>query len=241
VAGTISQETSHAVYDDARRAYSDPDHPCHLFRTLQRKVPDAAWQLPEPFNGAAAAAGIVFLGLNPSYNPDEDVPTIVTPFEEWDAFYRHRLDGDPARWPLLYRRFQQLGQVAVGHDFRLGRDGLVLEIVRFRSAKGEGITEAVLAQERPLTRRLLRDVLPQVIVANGGAVLWELRRVFPALAEKVPADYRMREVTGQIFQVPWGDAAGQVRIVICPHLSGSFGLSQATLTALAEAVGRAWR
>jgi len=37
VVGTISQQTSHAVYDDALRAYRDPAHPCHLFRTLQRE------------------------------------------------------------------------------------------------------------------------------------------------------------------------------------------------------------
>src|SRR5918911_117325 len=142
--GTISEQTSRAVYDDALRAYADPGHPCHAFRTLQPEVPDAEWQLPEPFNGASADAGIVFLGLNPSYDPREPVPRIGTPFEAWDAFYRHRLDGDPASWPLLYQRYQQLGQLATGPDFHLGRDALVLEVVRFRSARSAGVDEAVL-------------------------------------------------------------------------------------------------
>src|SRR5207244_9673061 len=100
------------------------------------------------------------------------------------------------------------------------------EVVRYRSSKGEGITESVLGRELPLTRRLLGDILPSVIVANGSAVLWELRRLFPTLADALPADYRMSEVQGDVFEVPWPDAAGEVRIVACPHLSGSFGLSQ---------------
>jgi hypothetical protein len=80
-----------------------------------------------------------------------------------------------------------------------------------------------------------------VIVASGSAVLWELRRVFPALTEALPPDYRMRDVRGQVFEVPWPDAAGGVRIVACPHLTGSFGLSQTSLTTLGEAVrGALW-
>ncbi len=73
MAGTISQEASKAVYADALLAYNDPGHPCHRFQTLQHGVDDRAWQLPEPFNGTSAAAGIVFLGLNPSYNPAERI------------------------------------------------------------------------------------------------------------------------------------------------------------------------
>jgi len=124
MASVISEQTSRAVYDDALLAYADPAHPCHVFRTLQRDVPDAEWQLPEPFNGASATAGIVFMGLNPSYDPGEPVPRIGTSFEDWDTFYRHRLDGEPSLWPLLYRRYQQIGQIAVGDGFRLGRDAL---------------------------------------------------------------------------------------------------------------------
>ena len=97
----------------------------------------------------------------------------------------------------------------------------------------------MLARERPLTHQLLGDVFPNVIVANGSAVLWELRSLFPSLEDALPANYRMREVQGHVFEVPWPDAAGAVRVVACPHLSGSFGLSQNLLVTLGEAVRKA--
>ncbi len=42
-----------------------------------------------------------------------------------------------------------------------------------------------------------------------------------------------------MLPVPWKDATGEARIVVCPHLSGSFGLTQTLLTTLGEAVGQA--
>ena len=57
-----------------------------MFRKPQHDVPDNLWQLPEPFTGASARSGLVLLGLNPSYDPSEDVPTIGTLFDAWDQF-----------------------------------------------------------------------------------------------------------------------------------------------------------
>jgi hypothetical protein len=234
MAGTVSLTTSQAIYDDALRAYADERHPCHKFRSLQPEVDQAGWQLPEPFNGDSANAGVVFLGLNPSYGGPEWVPPLGTEFKEWDAFYRRRFDGDPSNWALLYRRYQQLGEQAVGASFRLGRDAIVLEVVRFRSARGAGVNSQVLDQERPLTRRLLQDVEPLVIVSTGSWVLWELRRLFPTLADRVPAIYRMRDLQGQIFEVAWPDRDRTVRILVSPHPSGSFGFSRRALDSLGD-------
>ena len=60
--GEVTRATSQAIYTDSLNAYSDPGHPCHVFRKLQHYVPDSLWQLPEPFNGASALSGLVFLG-----------------------------------------------------------------------------------------------------------------------------------------------------------------------------------
>jgi hypothetical protein len=234
MAGTISLATSRAIYDDALFAYADERHPCHKFRSLQLEVEQADWQLPEPFNGDSANAGIVFLGLNPSYGGPEWVPPLGTQFDEWDTFYRHRFDGDPSKWALLYRRYQQLGELAVGAGFRLGRDAIVLEVVRFRSARGAGVNSQVLDQERPLTRRLLQDANPLVIVSTGSWVLWELRTLFPGLADQVTANYRMRDLQGQIFEAAWSDRAGTVRILVSPHPTGAFGFSRSALASLGD-------
>ena len=50
MARSISLATSRAIYDDALRAFTDAQHPCHRFRTLQPEINEAEWQLPEPFN-----------------------------------------------------------------------------------------------------------------------------------------------------------------------------------------------
>jgi hypothetical protein len=234
MAGTISLTTSRAIYDDALLAYVDERHPCHKFRSLQPCTHQADWQLPEPFNGKSANAGIVFLGLNPSYGGTEWVPPIGTDFEEWDTFYRRRFGGDSSKWARLYQRYQQLGELALGPNFRLGRDAIVLEVVRFRSARGAGVDSQVLDQERPLTRRLLQDVEPLVIVSTGSWVLWELRSLFPTLADQVPVIYRMRDLQGQIFEVVWPDRGGTVRILVSPHPTGAYGFSRSALASLGD-------
>jgi hypothetical protein len=140
-ARTVSMGLSRAIYEDAIRAFEDAAHPCHAFRRLQDGVPDDRWQMPEPFNGRTADAGIVFLGLNPSYDPREAVPTIGSSFEEWDCSHRARFDSAEPGWHKLYRRYQAVGEMAVGSEFRLGRDAVVLEAIHFRSAAGQGCND----------------------------------------------------------------------------------------------------
>jgi hypothetical protein len=162
MAGAVSLELSRAIYDDALCAFADVAHPCHVFRHLQVGVEDDRWQLPEPFNGHSADAGIVFLGLNPSYDPREPVPTIASSIEEWDGYHRARFDRPAHEWHRLYRRYQAVGEAAVGPGFRLGRDAIVLEAIRFRSAAGQGCADpAVLEHERHLTGRLLGELVPR--------------------------------------------------------------------------------
>jgi hypothetical protein len=64
----------------------------------------------------------------------------------------------------------------------LGRDALVLEIVRFWSEKGEGIGDAVLAHELPITSRLpvVRGRAP-MLMSRRNAGEW-LRSGMPATA-----------------------------------------------------------
>jgi hypothetical protein len=67
-------------------------------RDLQPYIDQWDCQLPEPFRGTSANAGIVFRGLNPSYGGPKWVPPLGTKLEESDTFYRHRYDGDASKW-----------------------------------------------------------------------------------------------------------------------------------------------
>jgi hypothetical protein len=238
MAHTVSAKLSRAIYDDALRVFEDAQHPCHAFRHLQAGVPDDRWQLPKPFNGRFADAGIVFLGLNPSYDPREPVPTIGSSFVEWDSCYRARFDPPTPSWHRLYRRYQAVGAMAAGPDFRLGRDAIVLEAIRFRSASGRGWDDpALLEHEFPITQRLLGELAPRVVVANGGDALWAIQVLCPALQGAVPLGTRLLTVEHRRFDAdaPWGSIA----VIPTRHLSAAFGFQLAMLSALAEAVAGA--
>ncbi len=233
---SISHDSSLAIFDDALAAYSAADHPCHVFRSLQTGVTDSEWQLPEPFNGNAARAGLVFLGLNPSYDPNEPVPRVNATFDEWDAFYRRRFDGPKSIWHKLYQRYQVVGELATSPDFRLGTDAIVLELIRFRSAAGASCDDpAVLAHELPMTRRLLEELAPRVLVANGAGALWGIQMLWPPIQKALPIGTSILNVEHQQFaiEVSWGG----VTIIPTRHLSAAFGFRREMLAGLAKAVG----
>jgi len=231
---TITQATSRAIFDDALCAYQDPAHPCHHFRWLQAGVSDDSWQLPEPFNGHSANSGIVFLGLNPSYDPSEDVPTIRSSFEQWDGYYRARFDREISHWHKLYRRYQTVGEMATSPGFRLGVDGMVLEVVRFRSASARGCSDAVLEHELPTTRRLLSELAPRVIVANGATALRAVQALWPEARPPIPTGAPLLAIEHQCFWIRanWG----RVAMIPTRHLSAAFGFRIDMLAALAGVV-----
>ncbi len=155
----ISHAASRAIYEDALQAHEDASHPCHRFVELQHGVDADRWQMPIPFMGSTAALSLVFLGLNPGYDPNENSPRWGISFEQWDRFWRTAFDQAPATWPRLYRWYQRIGQRALGDDFRLGRDALVLEVIHYRSWRSEGCDEAdVMRHEMPVTLPLLDQI-----------------------------------------------------------------------------------
>ena len=76
--------------------------------------------------------------------------------------------------------------MAIGSGFQLGIDGMVLEVVHFRSAAAEGCSDpGVLAHELPTTRLLLAELSPRVIVANGADALWAVQLLWPSLQDQL--------------------------------------------------------
>jgi hypothetical protein len=234
---TVSEATSRAIYNDALAAYQDTAHPCHRFVRLQEGIPRAQWQLPEPFNGWSANAGLALLALNPSYDPTEDVPRIGTGFQEWDRYYRRRFDASSWGPGTLYGRYQRLGEIALGPSFRLGRDALVLEAVRYKSAGGAGCQEPqVLEHEIELTRRLLIDIRPKVILGQGRA-LYELARLLPELRSELEREgWRITPLEGRLLKMrsPFGP---DLIVVPSRHLMGARGMTTAHRRRVGETLG----
>lgn len=223
--GTVSPQTCRALFDDAQSAGRDHGHVCHYFTKLQldqNKVPIERWQLPVPFMGRQAAAGVVFLGCNPSYDYEgnEDDPRIGCEFPEYDTFWRRYFEDRPrSTWPRLYRLYQQIGERAVP-GFRLGEDGLVLESIHYRCANSYDCwRRGVWKHERCITLDALKDVAPRAIFCCGKDALWCVRDLLSDLARQLPDPFRIAEVEGRLFrevESPWGSVA----VVGCRHLTG---------------------
>lgn len=223
--GDVSRETSRAIYDDAFGALDDLEHPCHHFVGTQvAGVPDGwLWQLPIPFMGRRAGKGVVFMSLNPSYGPGDD-PTVETPFDDYDTFWRAYFETHVNGLHFLYQRQAEIGRIALGDGFRMGDDALVVELIRFRSVHSEGLFSdgppfRVFQHERPLTMQVLQDIQPKVIHCGGADVLWGIGELFPQLNEQLSFPTHIRQEEGRIYFVdtPWG------RTAIAPsrHLTGS--------------------
>jgi hypothetical protein len=67
-------------------------------------------------------------------------------------------------------------------EFRLGEHAILIQVVRYKSKGGwlgapGGERRAIACRERRMTRKLLEDLRPKVIVAVGGKALRELHNM----------------------------------------------------------------
>ncbi len=244
---SVSMTSSRAIYDDAMAAYHGPSHPCHIFTKLQpvyHPGDDPTWILPVPFLGATANKGLVFLGLNPSYDnsPRDTDPRLGASFEVWDRWARDYFETEPQSWARLYRLYQAIGEAAFDADFRLGRDAMVLECVRYRSVAGAGtkgaLAGAVWKSELPMTRQLLNEIAPRVVVTMGRDALWAVGQLFSDLEPAVPIRYSLRDLELRPLTATIGDQ--RATVVASRHLTGVWGAAEPRVAALADAVRAAY-
>jgi hypothetical protein len=238
---SVSSATSRAIYDDAQTAYRDSTHPCHAFADLQPvagPLDDQEWVLPIPFLGTSANQGLVFLGLNPSYSKADPDPRLGSSYEDWDRWARDYFQTTPRPWPELYERYQRVGEAAFGPTFELGRDAIVLECIRFRSAAGQGTTGResipVWEHEMRFTKQLIEDIQPNVIVTIGTAPFGAVHGIFPALEPHVTGPFRLRSYEFHAFttEAAWGPLA----VIPSRHLTGVWGNPTVPISRLGTAI-----
>ncbi|MHB1640336.1 MAG: hypothetical protein ACYCUD_10955 [Candidatus Dormibacteria bacterium] len=239
--GRVTMATSRAIYDDAQIAYRDGTHPCHVFADLQPEagpLDNQEWMLPIPFLGASANQTLVFLGLNPSYLKSDSDPRLGSSFEEWDRWARTYFQTTPRPWAELYERYQRVGESAFGPSFELGRDAIVLECIRFRSAAGQGTTgrESIPAWEHEMrfTKQLIDDIQPSVIVTIGTAPFGAMHGIFPALEPHVTGAFRLRSYEFQAFTTE--AASGPLVVIPSRHLTGVWGNPTVPISRLGTAI-----
>jgi hypothetical protein len=208
----FSCSLSRRVFDDGICAYDNPSHPCHPFVRWQQSYakekgrPELTFQLPEPFSGERSSLNLVFVGLNPSFDPWEEFPTPTDSFEYYDAFFRRRYDdehrndhGQPVifrvsrrnkrtrRSPKFWRGIEWFGgrylAGPLGGGFRLGADAIVTQVVRYKSRRGwvgdrDNSPEgnAIWQHEDDLTTKIMDGLQPDVAVPCGEEAVHGLAR-----------------------------------------------------------------
>jgi uracil-DNA glycosylase len=245
----VSARVSREIYKDGMAAFRDPAHPCHPFVLWQRKHGCSEFQLPEPFSGRRSTLGLVFVGLNPGFTVDADMPTAraKTPFEEYDAFYRKRFEdknrdehsrlfsmrnGDVKKLSRFWNGLEGFCREWLTDEFRLGEHAILIQVVRYKSKGGWlGVPggerrRAIACHERRMTRKLLEDLRPKVVVAVGGKALRELHNMLNFEDEPPP---RVKDAVGKTFAA---QLLGK-RLTICAtkHFAYPMRLDQQRLAA----------
>jgi hypothetical protein len=140
-------------------------HPCATVVAAQRATRDE-FHLPEPWNGQIESAPILFVSWNPSWNPNEHFPTQGWTDDAVIDFFRTRFDHSNQR-SQTWRELVGIAEHLLGRAPRPGIDYCVTDVVRCKSARGVGATEAL----RECTGRYLRRTLEvsgaTVVVALG--------------------------------------------------------------------------
>lgn len=224
----VSAETARWILDDAHAAFHDKHHPCNGFSETQGTISWEEWQLPVPFLGREMRRGLVFMGFNPSFGgkAEGDSPRGGSEFDAYYNYWSHVFDGSTVEGrSQLYGRYLDLGRSALGSNFALGVDALVIDAIPYRSAKqDEAFSDDVWNHVRDrYTRAVLRDCSPRIIVTCGAWALWCLLDLFPQVVGKRPAPFRLRDLVGKDFDLAtdWGS----VVVLPLPHLTAAHGIS----------------
>jgi hypothetical protein len=241
----VSEAFSELVYAAGRNAVDNPKHPCRCFVDWQRDLRDGEpvpFQLPEAFSGRQSTHGILIVGLNPSFDERDEIPVFTkqADFKSYDSFFRGRFDGDEARdskkrlltklndgtkkrvkfWNMI-EKFGSTYLCDVFPDgFRLGEHAILTQAVRFKSTKGwlgnPEHRDGVLAHERDLTLRLLRELKPSVVVAAG---MKAYREISSMCGETEHEHKTLTDVLGQVIDLDGGPDGPSIKLVVARHFS----------------------
>ena len=256
----ISTQYSKSVFDDAISAVEDKSHPCHHLVIWQKENGYIPFQLPEPFSGNHANLKIAFIGLNPSVTHGEIIPTLSEdwPFEKYDAFYRSRFDQEFRDFDekifvnysngrkhkvRLWNNIEIFGNQFLkelnNQSFRLGREALLIETVRYKTTSGWLGNSAherrrVIEHQTKFTQSLIEQNIFTILVPMGNEALRQMSNIFK-FQKQLPNT--IGEAMGKSFvgETPTGSMA-----VVCPIKHMSYPPPLNVKTAVAKQIIQAY-
>jgi hypothetical protein len=150
---------------NVRRASEDESHPCRSVVAAQGGLGRTGHQLPEPWSGRIERAPILFVGSNPSFNPEEPFPV-----EEWaddkiEAYFTtpDRLNLNVRYWNVV----RSIAHAILGREPRPGHDYALTELVRCKSWEEEGVPQALETCTERHLEKTLQVAGAKVVIALG--------------------------------------------------------------------------
>lgn len=120
-------------------------HACSPVVAAQGLSP-AKHQLPEPWNGRIESAPILFVGSNPGFNPRErPFPTAKWDDADIERFFVTRFDQND-QTANYWNMVRVIASDLLKRPARPGIDYALTEVVRCKSSKEAGLTEANIAE-----------------------------------------------------------------------------------------------
>jgi hypothetical protein len=167
-----------------KKGQEPPTHRCQRVVGVQSGVPLEKHHVPEPWSGHLASAPILFVSSNPSLNPGEDYPQWRWTKAEIADFFENRFGGGRKEWVTdgarsLLADGTRSGSVPFWAGVRnragdlLGRPALpgvdyaLVEVVRCKSTKEQGVSEARETCSDLYLRRTVEASGATVVVTLG--------------------------------------------------------------------------
>ncbi len=124
------------------------------------------YHLPEPWSGRIEEAPILFVGSNPSFNPNEGFPTAAWRDAEIERFFTTRFEHSNQA-SHYWRTVRNIATDLLGRTATAGIDYALTEIVRCKSVQEHGVVEAMDACSSRYLMPTLEVAFAPVIVALG--------------------------------------------------------------------------
>lgn len=186
--------------ENIKKYYSGEITNCYKIIECQREK-EESFQLPEPWNGDIINAPILIISSNPSINKEEVYPTKEWTKEKRIDFYFNRFQSEwtkDEKYIKLkngnYRKKSEkfwtevkgiVEEIMEKENIILGKDIALMEVVRCKSEREEGVKKAVYDCSRKFLEKTLASNNSKIIICTGKKAKDMLKKIYKIEENKI--------------------------------------------------------